>query len=211
VGRKSYEIINNTITSLLEKGEVPWRKPWTSGEPVNFISKKPYRGINPFILISSGFSCPYWVSFKQAKGKGGKIKKGENGFPVVFWKWIEIEDSSSEQNKKRIPFLRYYTVFNLEQTEGIEIPAPETRDFHPIGEAEKVIHEMPHAPVIEHKEPRAYYRPPDDVVNMPKANLFNSDEAYYSTLFHELIHSTGHKSRLDREEISKVSLFAGHC
>ena len=67
--RKSYEIINNTITSLLEKGEVPWKKPWASGEPVNFITKKPYLGINPFILISSGFSCPYWVSFKQAKGK----------------------------------------------------------------------------------------------------------------------------------------------
>ena len=208
--RKSYEIINNTITSLLEKGEVPWRKPWASGEPVNFITQKPYRGINPFILISSGFSCPYWLSFKQAKGKAGRIKKGETGFPVIFWKWIDVEEFNSEPGKNRIPLLRYYTVFNLEQTEGIEIPEPETRDFHPIREAEKVIHEMPHAPVIEHEESRAYYRPPDDVVNMPKADLFNSDEAYYSTLFHELIHSTGHKSRLDREEISKVSLFGSH-
>ncbi len=77
--RKIYEMINNRIIGLLEKGEIPWKKPWVSGDPVNFITRKPYRGINPFILISSGFSCPYWVSFKQAKGKGGRIKKGENG------------------------------------------------------------------------------------------------------------------------------------
>ena len=147
-----YEMINNTITSLLEKGEVPWRKPWISGEPVNFITNKPYRGINPFILISSGFSCPYWVSFKQVKGKGGRIKEGEKGFPIVFWKWIDIKDPDSDSGKKRIPFLRYYSVFNLEQTEGIEIPEPETRDFHSITAAEKVIHEMPHALFIEHKE-----------------------------------------------------------
>jgi len=94
--RKIYEMINNRIVSLLERGEVPWRKSWASGEPVNFITKKPYRGINPFILISSGFSCPYWVSFKQVKGKGGMIKKGEKGFPVVFWKWIEVKDPDAE-------------------------------------------------------------------------------------------------------------------
>ena len=208
--RKIYEMINNRIITLLEKGEVPWRKPWVSGEPANFITKKPYRGINPFILISSGFSCPYWVSFKQAKEIGGRIKKGEKGFPVVFWKWIEVKDSDSDSGKKHVPFLRYYTVFNLEQTEGIEIPKPETREFHPITQAEKVIHEMPNAPMIEHNEPRAYYQPPEDRVNMPKSNLFQSNEEYYSTLFHELTHSTGHKSRLDRDEISKVNLFGSH-
>ena len=207
---KIYEIINNRITDLLEKGEVPWRKPWASGEPVNFITNKPYRGINPFILISSGYSCPYWVSFKQAKGKGGQIRKGEKGFPVVFWKWLEIKDLSSEIGKKHVPFLRYYTVFNLEQVEGIDIPEPETRDFHPNTEVEKVIHRMPNAPLIDDNEPRAYYRPSDDVVNMPKANLFQSDEEYYSTLFHELTHSTGHRSRLNRDEISKSSFFGTH-
>lgn len=208
--RKIYEMINERIIELLEKGQIPWRKPWVSGEPVNFISQKVYRGINPFILISSGFSCPFWVSFKQAKGKGGRIKKGEKGFPVVFWKWIEVEDCDVEKGKKRVPFLRYYTVFNLEQTEGIEIPMPETRNFQPIVKAEKVIHEMPNAPIIKHEEPRAFYRPSDDLVNMPKANLFQSDEKYYSTLFHELTHSTGHPSRLNRDEILKVTLFGSH-
>lgn len=74
--RKIFEMINNRIISILEQDEIPWRKPWVSGEPVNFITRKPYRGINPFILISSGFSCPYWVSFKQAKGKGGRDALG---------------------------------------------------------------------------------------------------------------------------------------
>jgi len=205
-----YEMVNNRIIGLLEKGEIPWRRPWSSGEPVNFITRKPYRGINPFILISSGFSCPYWVSFKQAKGKGGQIKKGVKGFPVVFWKWIEVESPDSESGEKHVPFLRYYSVFNLEQTEGIDIPELQTRVFHPINQAEKVIHEMPNAPFIEHNEPRAYYRPSDDVVNTPRANLFQSNEEYYSTLFHELTHSTGHKDRLNRDEIAKVSAFGSH-
>ena len=205
-----YEIINERIFVLLENGEIPWQKPWISGEPANFITKKPYRGINPFILISSGFSCPYWVSFKQAKGKGGRIKKGEKGFPVVFWKWIEMDGQDTESGKRNVPFLRYYTVFNLEQTEGIEIPAVEQRKFKPIAEAEKIIHHMPRAPVIEHKQPQAYYLPADDLVNMPNSNLFRSDEEYYSTLFHELTHSTGHASRLNRAELSKINMLKSH-
>ena len=72
---KIYEMINKRIIDLLEKGEIPWRRPWVSGEPVNFVTRKPYRGINPFILISSGYFCPYWISFKQAKEKGSRIKK----------------------------------------------------------------------------------------------------------------------------------------
>lgn len=205
-----YEIINERIFVLLEKGEIPWQKPWISGEPVNFITKRRYRGINPFILISSGYSCPYWVSFKQAKGKGGGIKKGEKGFPVVFWKWIELDGQDTKSGKKNVPFLRYYTVFNLEQTEGIEIPAVEQRKFQPIAEAESIIHQMPRAPVIEHKQPQAYYLPADDLVNMPISNLFRSDEEYYSTLFHELTHSTGHVSRLNRAELSKINMLKSH-
>ena len=99
---KIYELINDRIIRLLEKDEIPWRKPWVSGEPLNYVTKKPYRGINPFILISSGFSCPYWVSFKQAKGRDGRIIKGEKGFPVIFWKWLEVEDPSSDSGKKRV-------------------------------------------------------------------------------------------------------------
>ena len=200
---KVYEMINEKICTLLENGTIPWKKPWVSGEPANFITKRAYRGVNPFILNSSGFSCPYWLSFKQVKGKGGRVKKGEKGTPVVFWKWIEIEKNDLKTGKQIVPLLRQYTVFNLEQTEGIEIPTPEERTFQPIAEAEKIIDQMPRAPVIEHQEPQAYYVPSKDVVNMPDSNLFKSDEEYYSTLFHELIHSTGHVGRLNRVELMK--------
>lgn len=205
-----YERINKKIFHLLEKGEIPWHKPWMSGEPANFITKRPYRGINPFILVSSGYSCPYWVSFKQAKTKGGRIKKGEKGFPVVFWKWIEKYDQNDESVKRKVPLLRYYTIFNLEQTEGIEIPTLKQRNFRSISEAERIIHHMPRAPAIEHHEAKAYYLPSQDLVNMPNPNLFRSDEAYYSTLFHELTHCTGHASRLNRTELSKVNMFKSH-
>ena len=205
-----YEIINERIFDLLEKDEIPWQKPWISGEPANFVTKRPYRGINPFILVSSGFSCPYWLSFKQAKGKGGRIKKGEKGFPVVFWKWIEMDDQETKSGKRTVPFLRYYTVYNLEQTEGIQVPELQQRNFQPITEAEKIIHYMPRPPVIEHKEPQAYYLPSQDLVNMPNANLFRADEEYYSTLFHELTHSTGHASRLNRNELSKINMLTSH-
>jgi hypothetical protein len=126
------------------------------------------------------------------------------------WKWIELDSQDTESGKKNVPFLRYYTVFNLEQTEGIEIPAVERRKFQPIAEAERIIHHMPRAPVIEHKQPQAYYLPADDLVNMPNSNLFRSDEEYYSTLFHELTHSTGHASRLNRAELSKINLLKSH-
>jgi antirestriction protein ArdC len=205
-----YEIINERIFKLLEKGEIPWQKPWISGEPANFVTKRPYRGINPFILVSSGYSCPYWLSFKQVKGTGGRIKKGEKGFPVVFWKLVEKADQDSESGKRAVPFLRYYTVYNLEQTEGIIIPELPQRNFQPITEAEKIIHQMPRAPNIEHKQSQAYYLPSHDLVNMPNANLFKSDEEYYSTLFHELTHSTGHASRLNRNELTKVTQFKSH-
>jgi len=205
-----YEIINERIFELLEKGEIPWQKPWISGEPANFVSKRPYRGINPFILISSGYSCPYWLSFKQAKGIGGRIKKGEKGFPVVFWKLVEKNDQDTESGKRAVPFLRYYTVYNLEQTEGIIIPELPQRNFQHITKAEKIIHHMPRSPAIEHKQPQAYYLPSQDLVNMPNANLFRSDEEYYSTLFHELTHSTGHASRLNRNELTKITMFKSH-
>ncbi len=101
-------------------------------------------------------------------------------------------------------------MFNLEQTEGISIPEIKKREFNPITEAEKVIHGMREGPFLEDNGSQAYYRPSDDVVNMPKANLFESDEEYYSTIFHELIHSTGHVKRLNREGITNISHFGSH-
>ena len=209
---KIYEMITNKIIEALEKGTVPWRMPWNGyikGSPQNFINKNKYRGINTFLLKLAMRSTPYWITYKQAKQLKGNVKKGEKGYPVIFWKWFEIDDKETDE-KKQVPLLRYYTVFNLDQCEGIKLPdaeKPETREFNPIDQAEAIISGMPNKPTIIHNEARAYYRPSADIVNMPERELFHSDSEYYSTLFHELTHSTGHETRLNRENGIKNHMF----
>jgi len=209
---KIYAMITDRIIEELEKGTVPWRMPWNGyikGFPQNFTSKKNYRGVNIFTLKLAMRSTPYWITFNQAKQLKGSIKKGEKGYPVVFWKFLEKKDKDTGE-KKNVPLLKYYTVFNLDQCEGIELPEfdqPETRKFTPIEQAEKIITDMPNKPTINHNEPRAFYRPAADMVNMPKKELFLSDAEYYSTMFHELGHSTGHASRLNRESEAKNHMF----
>ena len=214
--KDAYQVITDRICDLLEKGEIPWQKPWNAGTdmPRNLITKKDYRGVNPFLLASMRYSSPYWLSFKQAKDLGGGVKAGEKGCPVIFWKWIEKENEETGEIDK-IPFLRYYTVFNLDQCAGIpedKIPVlnEEIRPFNPIEAAEKIVTEMPKCPQIEHREGRAYYRPSSDTINMPRKELFKGDEEYYSTLFHELTHSTGHESRLNRKGINELQGFGSH-
>jgi antirestriction protein ArdC len=209
---KIYEMITDKIIEQLEKGTVPWRMPWNGyvkGFPQNFTSKKDYRGINIFLLKLAMRSTPYWITYKQAKQLKGSVKKGEKGYPVIFWKFLETTDKETGE-KKNVPLLRYYTVFNLDQCEGIALPEidqPETREFSPIERVEKIINDMPNKPTINHNEARAFYRPAADLVNMPKKELFISDAEYYSTLFHELAHSTGHLSRLNRESEAKNHMF----
>ena len=210
-----YSIITDRIISLLEAGTVPWQKPWTGIRnadgsavmPANFVSKKAYRGVNVFLLSAVRFTCPYWLTYRQASELGGNVKKGEKGFPVVFWKRLIVEDKVTKE-RKVISMLRYYTVFNIEQCEGISwekpapIPAPETPSFNPIEECVRIVDAMPAKPDIRHLGNRACYSPFLDIVQMPVAESFEKPEAYYSTLFHELTHATGHKSRLDRKGIS---------
>jgi antirestriction protein ArdC len=218
VTERVIEKIEDAIKAA-ENGEnviAPWHRPWfQSGMPINLVSKKPYRGINVFLLSMMGFASPYFVTFKQAQKLGGKVKKGAKGLPVVFWKWVEMdkdEDGNKLEKKKKIPFLRYYRVFNVDQCEGFEdkIPEIQTREFNPIEDAEKIISDMPNRPEMTHEQARAYYRPSCDIVNMPKHELFESDEEYYSTAFHELIHSTGHTSRLHRKEVMDSNFFGSH-
>ncbi len=216
MSEKIYEMITQKIIEALENGTIPWKKPWVGGEHVNLISKKSYRGINVFILGSAGFISPYWLTFKQATEKGGRIKKGSKGCPIIFWNWDRSDKKKGDQDEvdsdkptKKAPLLRYYTVFNLDQCEGITPPKGfEEREFtNKIVEAENIIENMPHCPKILHLEPYAYYSPAKDFVNMPRPEAFFSDEEYYSTLFHELVHSTGHKSRLNRRENIRNHMF----
>ncbi len=213
---KAYEIITETIIEKLERGTVPWHQPWSSEAAKNLISKRDYRGINVFLLGASRYANPYWLTFRQAKQLGGHVKKGERSTPMVFWKWLERErdnPDTGEIETVSTPLLRYYRVFNVEQCEGIpaeKVPALENaRDFRPIEEAERVVQEMPQRPIIQHEAAQAFYRPSADVVNMPAPKLFTGDEEYYSTLFHELTHATGHESRLKRLDTDKVAAFGG--
>ena len=212
------ERVINAIEDAIRNGtSAPWQKPWfQQGIPTNLVSKKPYRGINVFLLSMMGFVSPYFLSFKQVKSLGGKVKKGEKAIPVIFWKQIvvnEDEQGNKLDKPKTIPLLRYYNVFNVEQTEGIDekkIPTVERRGFNPIQDAESIVANMPNCPNITHDMARAYYMPSLDVVNMPKHELFKSEKGYYSTLFHELVHSTGHAARLNRKEVTNVNSFGSH-
>lgn len=205
-----YEIVTNRIIGHLEKGVVPWQQPWTeAGLPKNLISGKPYRGINVWLLSSLHYQKNSFLTFKQVKDLGGSVKKGEKSQEVIFWKWTEKENKKTGEIEK-VPLLRYYTVFNVDQCTGIpkeKLPPAIERKNDPMETCEKIIHEMPKRPDIRHKEHRAFYNKSDDYVNVPKMETFENSESYYGTLFHELVHSTGHNERLNRKELIKNNGF----
>ena len=207
-----YQIVTEQIIRQLESGVAPWRKPWRTEMPCNLISGKPYRGINPFLLAPQGYGSRYWLTFNQANRLGGHIRKGEKSSIVTFWK-IGTEktlvDADGNERKSRPFLLRFYRVFNIEQTEGIadklgigkaspRIPSLE--------QCEAIVAGMPNPPAIK-QDGRAWYRPSTDTVGIPSRTAFNSAEGYYSTLFHELTHSTGHASRIGREGIEQLNTF----
>jgi antirestriction protein ArdC len=204
----AYEIVTESIIKQLESGVAPWRKPWRTETPANLVSKKEYRGINIFLLASQGYGSRYWVTYRQAQALGGTVSKGQHGSKVVFWKIGEYRRENQEteetENHKTI-LLRYYTVFNLEQCEGINSTDP-VRIINPIEQCESIIKAMPNPPELM-QDARACYRPSTDTVGMPARSGFHSAEEYYSTLFHEITHSTGQPSRVGREGIMNHNPF----
>lgn len=208
-----YQMVTDRILELLQRGVVPWRKPWSTGlSPQNLVSKKPYRGINHFLLRVLDYASPWWLTFKQAKELGGHVRKGEKGTQVVFWKILEYEKETDEDNAlRKIPFLRHYTVFNAEQCEGIDAPAPQARqwfDNERIEAGERVIAEMPNRPSIMLRDiDRACYNKMTDTVMAPLFERFEKPGGYYGTLFHELAHSTGHATRLARPTLMVTAAF----
>lgn len=216
---KPYDIINSRILELLESGMVPWRKTWNaaSNQPKNLISKKDYHGINVFLLACMPYSSQYWLTFKQCQDKGGHVRKGEKSTPVIFWKWLDKREKgisiTDTLSNDKIPMLRYYNVFNMEQVEGIEPPpATETtiNTFTPIEAAQQIIAGMPYRPEIKHGGNSASYSPMLDYVKLPVPEAFDSPEEYYSTAFHELSHATGHASRVGRKGILESNFFGSH-
>jgi len=204
MNNKTYDRITERIVSLLAAGTVPWHKPWQvkTGLPRNLITQKPYRGINVFLLMAMNYESPNWLTLRQANLLGGQIKPGEKSCPVVFWKPMKVKDKESDEERK-IPFLRLYHVFNAAQCVGLKnLPPANDSAFLQTLPAELVAN-MPQRPVIKHGMALASYSPVTDVVNMPDYAHFDSDDHYHATLFHELVHATGHEQRLNRSGITE--------
>jgi antirestriction protein ArdC len=193
---------------MLDCGVVPWRSPilgrGTAGHPKNLDSGKAYRGVNVFLLafttFAKGYDSSYWLTFNQARQLGGCVRKGEKSSMVVFWKQYDTTDRETGE-AKRVPVLRYFNVFNVAQVDGVKAPdavAYTPTDFQPIEAAEAFAKGYAGGPAVQHGGSQAFYRPSADSVQMPESSRFATSEEYYSTLFHELAHSTGHSSRLDR-------------
>lgn len=214
--QKITEFIVAKIESSIANGDprLPWHKPWkANGAPINLVSKKAYRGGNFFTLLFAGNHPSIWVTFKQAKSLGGSVKprpadlpKNEFwGIPVYYYGNFQTQDEET-QKTKNIPFLKHYFVFNVvSQCEGLE------KHYEPLLEKENdnalilsgdaIYQCMPSKPDIKQSS-KAAYNPREDIVLMPDIKQFDSSDFYYSTLFHELIHSTGHSTRLSRSEIT---------
>lgn len=214
MSKKVLEIVTNQIIEKLEKGVVPWQKPWNSNSPAigsnkNGVYSAPYRGINAFTTYAAGFDSPNWYTYKQIKKENRRILKGEEKNTVKILKWIWPDESKLEEERKR-PYAVYYRVYNEAQLDGYEPPPVKTREFSPIEEAEKMLKNFRDLPNFKSVDQRAYYSRTDDVINMPRKDYFHSDEEYYSTLFHEITHATGHEGRLGRKSLLAINNFGDH-
>jgi antirestriction protein ArdC len=207
-----YQIVTNSIIEQLEHNVIPWQKPWTeAGYPQNLLTKAPYRGINNWLLGSLGYAQNYFLTWKQIKAVGGSVIKGEKGHIIVFWKKLDQNQPRSDESPKVV--LRYYKVFNIAQCDHLPEVFNTPCTPHTIstfGGCEEIIERMPNAPVIKHSKNQAYYNSDKDYINIPPEGLFTSLSSYYSTLFHELVHSTGHASRLNRKEIVEKDTFGSN-
>ncbi|USK77801.1 ArdC family protein [Peribacillus frigoritolerans] len=207
MGVNVYEMVTDKIIEKLEQGVVPWRKPWVNGgAAVNWKTETAYRGINTMLLEPGEYA-----TFKQIKEAGGKVKKGEQSHLVVFWKMLDGEDKNTGKETK-IPLLRYYRVFEINtQVEGLQSKRnlEETFEHDPIEAAENIVKGYINSPSLSWERVGAWYKPGQDHVNVPPMKDFPEIEKYYSTLFHELTHSTGHKSRLNREGITSATAHFG--
>lgn len=220
---KVYKIITDRFIESLERGHVPWDKPWSGGGqlPANGLSGREYSGVNTLLLGMMPYNQPYWLTYKQAQKAGGNVKKGESSTPVIYWQMLykdrKTGDNLSKSKAKKwsndpakkgrvqtIPLLRYYNVFNVDQCENlnpdkIERADVKKYDWEPIAAAGKIWEQYPARPDLQHGGGASYYQPGTDLIQLPEQPQFKSAELYYKTLFHEMIHSTGHKSRLNRD------------
>lgn len=202
-----YELVTNRIIEQLENNIIPWEKPWsgTIDGAFNRVSKKPYSILNQMLLKYDG----EYASFKQWKELGGHIRKGEKSEMVVFWKMYPIKEKQDDGTEiiKTIPLLKYINVFHISQVDGVEpLKQKVTHDIEPIDRAEKILNDYWNREniTIEHvKGDKAFYSPMFDMIQLPLFEQFKQPEEYYSTAFHESVHSTMKTSRCNRQEDRK--------
>ena len=205
--------VTDKVIAQLEKGVAPWRKSWATGEGLALRENgQPYRGYNQFILSMSGYSSPYWLTYKKATELGGQVRKGEKGTSVHFFKPLDIKDKATGEDKK-IPLMKFYSVFNAEQIDGLPekfFPKPvERTEVERDAGAEEYIKNIP--AVIRHGGGSAFYSPSTDFIQVPDASaFFDSMGDYYSTVLHELAHWTGAKSRLELIAEGSACLICAH-
>lgn len=237
-GVNVYSLVTDRILEELEKGSIPWHKPWirpTTGytgvriavDPQSCAysrsTGRPYSLLNQMLLCRSG----EWATYNQIQEAGGQVRKGEKSSPVVFWKFVEVKktNSTGEEETERVPMLRYYSVFHVEtQTEGIKPRARGAHDtvlvadtktefrqeWDAIAEADALVRKYLDFSGVTHTEvvgDRAFYRPGADSIETPTRAQFRDPAEYYSTLFHEITHSTGHPARLDRFSVAGSHAF----
>lgn len=206
-----YNMVTTRIIEQLEKGYIPWKKPWANclDGTFNRISRKQYSLLNQLLLSRGG----EYATFKQWDQIGGKVKKGEKAEIVVFWKLQEAQekDETGEIKIKKIPILRYYNVFHISQVENV-LPLPKMEEFDtsPIERAENALHnyiEREHITLSVGTSDRAFYSPYTDSIKIPAITQFECAEEYYATAFHECGHSTLKASRCNRESENAAAFF----
>ena len=196
-----YDIVMEQIIAKLEKGVIPWKQTWKSGQlPMNYVTRKPYRGINVVLLSGHPYSSPCYMSFKQISERGGRIKAGEAGHPVLFFKPV----SDRDDGETSYLVMRYYRVWNIQQT---TLEEQETSPMTELPSCNGIMASMPDIPRIDHGIANPCYIPWEDRILLPPVSEFESPEEYHAALFHELVHSTGHEKRLMRFRTDARALF----
>lgn len=212
MAKSVYEMVTDRIIEQLQSGVIPWQKPWTGirAGAFNRVSKKSYSLLNQMLLKHEG----EYATFKQWQDLGGHVRKGEKSEIVVFWKIQPVEEIKEDGTKeiKQIPLLRYFNVFHISQVDGVEpLPKDKLHDIEPIEKAENILHDYWSREniTVEHVAgDKAYYSPSLDMIHLPLFEQFTDANEYYSTAFHESVHSTLKESRCNRAEDRKSKLVA---
>jgi antirestriction protein ArdC len=203
------EHVTRKIVTALQAGTAPWRRPWitdrtNAGPPANAVSECLYRRLNSALLGMAGYESRWWATYTQVQALGLRVRRGERATRIAFWKRVErpVANRAGVEAVEAYPLLKSYFVFNLQQCEGpgVErfLPVPRTPEVEDFGPAEYAVEAT--GADIRHGGDRACYQPGGDYILMPRKEQFEGTAAYYDMLAHELIHWTGHESRLDRRK-----------